>query len=81
MYLYVEINTNVMLELSLYKPGKDSVKIFDKTTADVHCWCDVFVHKYLDPQNPRESKQLLASWMECCKRLIFDMLFLENGGK
>ena len=72
-----------MPRLSLYKPEKgNDYDFLDKTIAEMFTvgGTDVFVHKYLGPQNPDESEATPSQprYDAVKETNIQDMLFLEN---
>ena len=60
-----------MLELSLYKPEKgNDYQFMDRQIHEMFTvgGTDIFVHKYLGPNNPDEADALLINQIRCCKR-------------
>ena len=77
------INTYTMPRLSLYKPERGADYTFlDKTITEMFTigGTDVFVHKYLGPNNPDEADATPSQprYDAVKETNIQDMLFLEN---
>jgi hypothetical protein len=75
LIVFIDSNKYCMPRLSLYKPEKgNDYKFLDKSIYEMFQvgGTDVFVHKYLGPQDPSDPNQATSP------STIQDVLFLEN---